>query len=84
MLTKEEIDSSPIINSGKRLLSINYESTIKGDFAVNYYENKVIVRVQNSTPEIELVKKDFNNEEFNSNFNMIKAKGKCLYVSLDI
>ncbi len=77
--------SRNFLKSAKRLLSINYESTINGDLAVNYYEHKVIVRVKNATPEIDLVKKDFNSEEFKTNFNMIKSKyeGKCIYVSLD-
>ena len=77
--------SRNFLKSAKRLLSINYESTISGDLAVNYYEHKVIIRVKNATPEIDLVKKDFNSEEFKTNFNAIKEKykGKCIYVSLD-
>ena len=77
--------SRNFLKSAKRLLSINYESTINGDLAVNYYGHTVIVRVKNATPEIELIKKDFNSDEFKTYFDQIKNKygDKCIYVSMD-
>ena len=69
----------------KRLLSINYESAINGDLAINYYGRTAMIRVKNATPEIDFLKEDFESNDFKKFYNEIKNKfpNKTIYVSLD-
>ena len=50
--------------TSKRLLSINYESTLNGDIAVNYFGRSAMIRVHKVTPEIDYIKEDSSTEEF--------------------
>ena len=77
--------SRNFLKSSKRLLSVDYESTIYGDLAVNYYGRSAMIRVKNATPEIDLIKEDFETEDFKKFYEGIKNKykDKTIYVSLD-
>ena len=77
--------SRNFLKSSKRLLSVDYESTISGDLAVNYYGRTAMIRVKNATPEISLIKEDFETEEFKKLYEGIKNKykDKTIYASLD-
>ena len=77
--------SRNFLKSAKRLLNINYMSTINGDLAVNYYGSTAMVRVKNATPEIDLLTLDFATDEFKKHYNVIKEryKNKYIFVSLD-
>ena len=77
--------SRNFLKSSKRLLSINYESTISGDLAVNYFGRTAMIRVKNATPEIDLIKEDYETEEFKKLYQGIKNKykDKTIYASLD-
>ena len=78
--------SRNFLKSAKRLLSTNYVSTNSGDLALNYSENTSLIRVKNISPEIDLLKEDIKQEEFNKYYNEIKEKygnKKNIFVSVD-
>ena len=78
--------SRNFLKSAKRLLSTNYVSTNSGDLAVNYFEHTALIRVKNISPEIDLLKEDIKEEEFNKYYNEIKKKygnKKNIFVSVD-
>ena len=61
-------------------------STNSGDLAVNYFEHTALIRVKNISPEIDLLKEDIKEEEFNKYYNEIKKKygnKKNIFVSVD-
>ena len=69
----------------KRLLSINFESAINGDLAINFYGRTAMIRVKNATPEIDFLKEDFELNDFKKFYLEIKNKfkEKTIYFSLD-
>ena len=69
----------------KRLLSINFESAINGDLAINFYGRTAMIRVKNATPEIDFLKEDFELNDFKKFYLDIKNKfkEKTIYFSLD-
>ena len=71
--------------TSKRLLSINYESTLNGDIAVNYFGRSAMIRVHKVTPEIDYIKEDSSTEEFKKFYDRIKNKypNKSIFVSVD-
>lgn len=77
--------SRNFLKSAKRLLNINYESTISGDLAVNYHERYAMIRVKNVTPEIDLIKEYIDDDLFKSTYKSIKDKypNKCIFISID-
>lgn len=77
--------SRNFFQSSKRLLSINLVSTNDGELAASYLENNTLIRVKNVSPEIDLLKKDINSEEFKNYYNdlMEKYKEKQIFVSAD-
>ena len=78
--------SRNFLKSAKRLLSTNYVSTNSGDLALNYFDHTALIRVKNISPEIDLLKEDIKEEEFNKYYNEIKQKygnKKNIYVSVD-
>ena len=66
--------SRNFLKSAKRLLSTNYVSTNSGDLALNYFDHTALIRVKNISPEIDLLKEDIKEEEFNKYYNEIKKK----------
>ena len=78
--------SRNFLKSAKRLLHCNYVSTTVGDLAVNYNEFTSLISVKNISPEIDLLKEDIKEEEFNKYYNEIKAKyghKKNIFVSVE-
>ena len=77
--------SRNFLKTAKRLLSINYESTLSGDIAVNYFGRTAMIRVQKVTPEIDYIKEDSSSEEFKKFYDNVKQKypNKSIFVSLD-
>ncbi len=77
--------SRNFLKTAKRLLSINYESTLSGDIAVNYFGRTAMIRVLKVTPEIDYIKEDSSSEEFKKFYDNIKQKypNKSIFVSLD-
>ena len=73
------------LKSSKRLLSINLVSTNEGELAANYLEYNTLIRVKNVSPEITLLEKDINSDEFKKYYNDIikKYENKNIFVSLD-
>jgi len=77
--------SGNFLKTSKRLLSINYESTLSGDIAINYFGRTSMIRVEKVTPEIDYIKEDSSSEEFKKFYDDIKKKypEKSIFVSLD-
>ena len=77
--------SRNFLKTAKRLLNINYESTLSGDIAVNYFGRTAMIRVHKVTPEIDYIKEDSSSEEFKKFYDNIKQKypDKSIFVSLD-
>ena len=71
--------------SSKTLLSINLVSTNDGEFAANYLENNTLMRVKNVSPEIKLLEKDINSDDFKNYYNNLSKvyKNKKIFVSVD-
>ena len=77
--------SRNFIKTAKRLLQINYESTINGDLALEYFGRTALLRVKNATPEISFIEEDIKSDEFKKYYHAIKDKykDKTIYASLD-
>ena len=77
--------SRNFLKTAKRLLSINYESTINGDLAINYFGRTAMMKVKNATPEISFIEEYIKSEEFKKYYDEIKNKykNKTIYASLD-
>ena len=77
--------SRNFIKTAKRLLQINYESTINGDLALEYFGRTALLRVKNATPEISFIEDDIKSDEFKKYYHAIKDKykDKTIYASLD-
>ena len=69
----------------KRILSVNYQSTIKGDLAISYEGNNLIIRVHNVTPEPSVIEEDINKEEFTKLYTDITKRyiNNFIYVCID-
>ena len=78
--------SQNFITCCKELLQVECESTLQGDFAISYFGRKVVIYVNNITPEQELIKHEVeNNAQFKSIYNSLKKKynTKYVFVSMD-
>ena len=47
---------------------------MNGELAVNYFDHTAIIRVKTATPEISLLKKDTESEEFKTRYKAVKEK----------
>ena len=78
--------SRNFLKSAKRILHCNYVSTPSGDLAVNYNEFTSLIRVKNISPEIDLLRKDIKEQEFEKYYKEIKEKykhKKNIFVSVE-
>ena len=77
--------SRNFLNSSKRLLSINLVSNNDGELAANYLEFNTLIRVKNVSPEISLLEKDINSEEFKNYYDELtkKYKNKQIFLSVE-
>ena len=66
--------SRNFLESSKKLLSINLVSTNDGELAANYLEFNTLIRVKNVSPEIKLLEKDINSDEFKKYYNDLTKK----------
>ena len=72
------------LSNAKTILGVEYESTLQGDFAISYFGRKVIIRVKNITPDLELIKDDYNSKLFQSKYKEMKEKYKNRFVFVSI
>lgn len=66
--------SRNFLKSSKSLLSINLVSTNDGELAASYLEYNTLIRVKNVSPEINLLKKDIESEEFKNYYEYLMKK----------
>ena len=77
--------SRNFLKTSKRLLGVNFVSTIHGDLAANYLENTALIRVKNVTPEISIIKEYQKDPLFIQKYNEItnKYKDKTIFLAMD-
>ena len=73
------------LNAAKILLNVDYKSTLQADIVLSYLGRKLFIRVNNITPEPELIKNVIEKEEFKTLYNQLKNKNKnkIVFVSID-
>ena len=78
-------NSRNFLKTAKRLLGANYVSSIYGDLAANYLDNNVLIKVKNVTPEISLIKKYTESDDFQKIYKRYteKYKNKKIFLSLE-
>ena len=73
------------LSVAKNLLNVDFSSTLQGDIVLSYLGRKLIIRVNNITPEPDLIKNIIEDNEFKIKYNELKNinKDKFVFVSID-
>ena len=73
------------LSVAKNLLNVDFSSTLQGDIVLSYLGRKLIIRVNNITPEPDLIKNIIEDNDFKIKYNELKNinKDKFVFVSID-